>query len=127
MAPRKGGHARAKAIFGRGAKGIWARRREGPEQPLDEAEKRTGYNRKYLIRVLKRTPQPQQAKARRRRRAEYGAGVTSALIAVWDIFEQPCGQRLAPILAEQVESQSERAAVDLSEGAGKGSGRLGHQ
>ena len=70
---------------------------------LDEAEKRTGYNRKYLIRALNRTPRPQRWKQRRRRRAKYGAGLTSALIAVWDIFEQPCGQRLAPILAEQVE------------------------
>jgi hypothetical protein len=70
---------------------------------LDEAEKRTGYNRKYLIRALNRTPGPQRWKARRRRKAEYGAALTSALIAVWDIFEQPCGQRLAPILTEQVD------------------------
>jgi hypothetical protein len=29
--------------------------------------------------------------------------VVTALVAVWDIFEQPCGQRLAPVLREQVE------------------------
>ena len=69
---------------------------DGPDRSrlLDEAEKRTGYNRKYLIRSLNRMPKPQPTQARRRRRAEYGAALTSALIQVWDIFEQPCGQRL---------------------------------
>lgn len=76
---------------------------KGRSRLLDEAEKRTGYNRKYLIRALNRTPRPRGWKVRRRRRAEYGAALTSALIAVWDIFEQPCGQRLAPILSEQVD------------------------
>jgi len=75
---------------------------KGRSRLLDEAEKRTGYNRKYLIRTLNRPPRPQRWKVRRRR-AEYGAALTSALITVWDIFEQPCGQRLAPILAKQVD------------------------
>lgn len=71
---------------------------------LDEAEKRTGYNRKYLIRVLNREPKPELVKRRRRkRRAEYGAAVITALVELWDIFEQPCGQRLAAVLREQVE------------------------
>ena len=52
---------------------------------LDEAQKRTGYNRKYLIRVLNREPQPKLVKRRRRKRkAEYGAAVVTALVAVWD-------------------------------------------
>jgi hypothetical protein len=76
---------------------------KGRSRLLDEAEKRTGYNRKYLIRTLNRTSTPQRWKGRRKRRVEYGAALTSALIAMWDIFEQPCGQRLAPILAEQVD------------------------
>jgi Integrase core domain len=76
---------------------------KGRSRLLDEAENRTRYNRKYLIRVFNQTAQPQRTARRRKRKAEYGAGLTSALITVWDIFEQPCGQRLAPILAEQVE------------------------
>ncbi len=51
---------------------------KGRSRLLDEAEKRTGYNRKYLIRTLNRTPRPQRWKARRRRRAQYGAALTSA-------------------------------------------------
>ena len=71
---------------------------------LDEAEKRTGYNRKYLIRVLNREAGPELVKHRRRkRRAEYGAAVITALVELWDIFEQPCGQRLAAVLRDQVE------------------------
>jgi len=70
---------------------------------LDEAAKRTGYNRKYLIRLLNRTAAPRPVRRRQRRRAEYGAALTSVLIQVWDIFEQPCGQRLAPILIQQVD------------------------
>ena len=76
----------------------------GRSRLLDEAERRTGYNRKYLIRVLNREPGPQVVRGRRRKRkAEYGAAVVSALVEVWDIFEQACGQRLAAVLGEQVE------------------------
>lgn len=69
---------------------------------LDEAEKRTRLNRKYLIRVLNRRPQPRRVKARRGRPRVYGATVLTALVAVWEMFEYPCGQRLAPILRRQV-------------------------
>ncbi len=75
----------------------------GRSRLLDEAEKRTGYNRKYLIRWLNAVPGAQPVRRRRRRQAQYDAALTSALIQVWDIFEQPCGQRLAPILVEQVD------------------------
>jgi hypothetical protein len=75
----------------------------GRSRLLDEAEKRTGYNRKYLIGVLNEAPRPQAVVRRRRRKAGYGAAVVTALVAVWDIFEQPCGQRLAAILREQVD------------------------
>ena len=69
---------------------------------LDEAEKRTGLNRKYLIRVLNHPRRPGPRK-RRRRRAEYGAAVVTALVEVWDIFEQPCGQRMAAVLRSELD------------------------
>jgi hypothetical protein len=79
----------------------------GPEvrsRLLDEAQKRTGYNRKYLIRALRRELRPELVKrGRRKRKAEYGAAVVTALVAVWDIFEQPCGQRMTAVLREQAE------------------------
>jgi hypothetical protein len=69
---------------------------------LDEAEERTGLNRKYLIRVLNHPRQKGPRKVRKRK-AEYGAEVATALIEVWDIFEQPCGQRLVPALRNELD------------------------
>lgn len=69
---------------------------------LDEAEKRTKLNRKYLIRVLNHPTSP-GPRRQRKRRAEYGAAVVTVLIAVWDIFEQPCGQRMVAVLRSQVD------------------------
>ena len=46
---------------------------------LDEAGKRTGLNRKYLIWILNH-PRPQWPRKRRRRRAQYGAAVVTALV-----------------------------------------------
>jgi hypothetical protein len=69
---------------------------------LDEAEKRTGLNRKYLIRVLNQPHQQRRGK-QRKRRAEYGAAVVTALVEVWDIFEQPCGQRMVAVLSSELD------------------------
>jgi hypothetical protein len=83
---------------------------------LDEAQKRTGYNRKYLIRVLNREPWLELVKRRRRKRkAEYGAAVITALVEVWDIFEQPCGQRLTVVLREQADRLRELGELRCSD------------
>src|SRR3954452_1903836 len=88
---------------------------------LNEAQKRTGYNRKYLIRVLNREPRPELLKRRRRKRkAEYGAAVVTALVEVWDIFEQPCGERLASVLRCEKDRLRRLGELRCSEGkAGK--------
>jgi hypothetical protein len=69
---------------------------------LDEAEKRTGLNRKYPIRVLHHPCRPGPGK-RRERRTEYGAAVVTALVEVWDIFEQPFGQRMVAVLRSELD------------------------
>lgn len=74
----------------------------GRRRLLDEAEKRTGLNRKCLIRVLNH-PQRGGPRKRRKRQVEYGAAVVSALIEIWDIFEQPCGQRMAAVLRSELD------------------------
>lgn len=72
-------------------------------QLLTEAVRRTGLNRKYLIRKL--ATHISTVKQRRRRRAvAYDEEVVQALVQVWRIFDHPCGQRLEPLLSEQVES-----------------------
>ncbi|MFH0830513.1 MAG: hypothetical protein V1895_00425 [Parcubacteria group bacterium] len=68
---------------------------------LDEAMKRTGLTRKYITRKLAARTEwaPTQRKARR---VMYDGLVRAALVRVWEIFDYPCGQRLAPLLPEMV-------------------------
>lgn len=68
---------------------------------LNEAQQRTNLNRKYLIRVLRRCGSQSARKPRRRGRT-YGAAVLSVLVEVWEMFDYGCGQRLQPVLREQV-------------------------
>ena len=81
---------------------------------LDEAQKRTGLKRKYLIRILNHPRQPRPRK-RWRRRAAYGAAVVTALVEMWDIFEQPCGQRMAPVLRNELDRLRKLGEVRCSD------------
>src|SRR5579862_9689023 len=69
---------------------------------LNKARKRTRLNRKVLIGKLAHPAAPVEKK-RQPRRAAYGSEATTALIQVWEIFDYPCGQRLAPALRREVE------------------------
>ena len=75
---------------------------------LHEARKRTRLNRKVLIRKLAHPPKPNPGQ-RSPRKATYGAEVVTALVKGWEIFDYPCGQRLAPALRDQVERLRRRA------------------
>ena len=67
---------------------------------LNKARKRTRLNRKVLIRKLAHPPKPEPGK-RGPRKATYGADVVTALVKAWEIYDYPCGQRLAPGLRER--------------------------
>lgn len=72
---------------------------------LDEAQRRTGLNRKYLIRWLGNRENGSERKVagrRRRRTRRYGAAVVTALAGLWEMFDYPCGQRLAPALRAEL-------------------------
>jgi hypothetical protein len=86
----------------------------GRSRLLDEAEKRTGLNRKYLIRVLNHPPGA-GPRRRRKRPAEYGAAAVTALIEVWDIFEQPCGQRMVAVLRQELERLRQLGEIRCSD------------
>ena len=64
---------------------------------LNEARRRTRLNRKVLIRKLAHPPRAAPGK-RSPRGDEYGADVGTALVKIWEIFDYPCGQRLAPAI-----------------------------
>ena len=66
---------------------------------LDEAVKRTGLNRKYLMEKLKPKSNLDTDRTQRKRGKEYYDGyVREALVQIWRIFDYPCGQRLSPLL-----------------------------
>lgn len=78
--------------------------KKGKGRLLDEAHKRTGLNRKYIIRKLRHLSNLDRKKAKPRRRKQlYDGYVRAALVRCWEIFDYPCGQRLKPLLKEEVE------------------------
>ena len=81
---------------------------------LNEARKRTRLNRKVLIRKLAHPPKPNPGQ-RGPRRATYGAEVVTALVKMWEIFDFPCGQRLAPALGEQIDRLRQAKELRCSE------------
>ena len=71
---------------------------------LNEARRRTRLNRKVLIRKLTRVPSAAADRPRRRvRGTRYGVELITPLAQVWELFDYPCGQGLAPILREQMD------------------------
>lgn len=70
---------------------------------LDEAEKRAGLNRKYLITKLKPKSNLDKRESSRKKRAlKYDNEVKAVLADAWEIFDRPCGDRLAPLLQDEV-------------------------
>jgi hypothetical protein len=70
---------------------------------LNEARKRTRLNRKVLIDKLGHPVAVKRKKKRGPRKPAYTGEVLVALIKVWEMFDYPCGQRLAPALRQEVE------------------------
>jgi len=69
---------------------------------LNEARKRTRLNRKVLIGKLAHPAAIRQKKKRGSRQRAYTREVQTALTKVWELFDYPCGQRLAPALRTEV-------------------------
>src|SRR5260370_5592038 len=70
---------------------------------LNEARKRTRLNRKVLIGKLAHPAVERRKKKRGPRQATYSRAVQAAMIKVWEVFDYPCGQRLAPALRQEIE------------------------
>lgn len=73
---------------------------------LDEYCRVTGQNRKYTIRKLRSGSWVYQErkkiiKRQRKKKVTYDNTVKYSLIKCWQIFDQPCGQRLAPLLKQE--------------------------
>jgi hypothetical protein len=69
---------------------------------LNEAEKRTNLCRKHLVVKLK--PQTNlKPNPRKKRKEFYDSEVKVALVKLWKIFDEPCGQRLKTLLETEVD------------------------
>ena len=79
-----------------------AKSRKEKSSILDEYCQNTGQNRKYVIRKIN-SPIPSTPKKRKRKKEIYDGYVRAALKDVWEIFDRPCGQRLAPLLRTEVD------------------------
>lgn len=88
--------------------------KRGKTKLLNEARKRTRLNRKVLIGKLAHPAKPEPRK-RAPRKASYGADVVTALSKLWEIFDYPCGQRLAPAIATELEKLRTAKEVKCSE------------
>ncbi|HDZ49672.1 MAG TPA: transposase, partial [Candidatus Aerophobetes bacterium] len=73
-----------------------AKSRKDKSSILDEYCKNTHQNRKYAIRRIRSFSSV--PKERRKRKQTYDGYVKVALAKLWEIFDYPCGQRLAPLL-----------------------------
>ena len=73
-----------------------AKSRKDKSSILDEYSRNTHQNRKYAIRRIRSFSSV--PKERRKRKQTYDGYVKVALAKLWEIFDYPCGQRLAPLL-----------------------------
>jgi hypothetical protein len=69
---------------------------------LNEYCKNTHQNRKYVISRIN-SSFSSRPKEKRKRKRIYDGYVKAALAELWDIFDEPCGQRLAPLLKTEVD------------------------
>lgn len=72
---------------------------------LSEYCKNTGQSRKYVISKIQKKSylRIKAVKRKRNRKKYYDSSVTAALIGCWRIFDNPCGQRLEPLLKKEVD------------------------
>ena len=84
------------------SKYFMAKSRKEKSAILDEYCSNTGQNRKYVIRKIS-SRISLVPKRRGGKKVIYDGHVKAALAEVWDIFDQPCGQRLAPLLKTEVD------------------------
>jgi hypothetical protein len=80
---------------------------------LDEFCKNTGQNRKYVISRINSSFSSRPEKRRKRERI-YDGYVKAALAKVWDIFDEPCGQRLAALLKTEVDRLRQQEEIFIT-------------
>ena len=80
---------------------------------LNEYCKNTHQNRKYVISRIN-SFLSSRPKEKRKRKRIYDGYLKAALTKVWDIFDEPCGQRLAPLLKTEVDRLRQQEEIFIS-------------
>ena len=82
---------------------------------LDEAQKRTGRNRKYLTERLSAKTNWNKQRKKTVKENQYGSDLILPLVRLWDIFDQPCGQRLKEAINNELERLREFGEINISD------------
>lgn len=90
---------------------LMAKSRKEKSAILDKYCGNTGQNRKYVIRKL-RSHISLVPKRRGGKPVIYDGYVKAALAKTWDIFDCPCGQRLAPLLKTEVDRLRQLSKIE---------------
>lgn len=91
-----------------------ARGKKEKGQILNEYCANTGQARKYAIRKMGLKLDPGEKK-RKRRQEIYDSQVKADLVKVWEIFDYPCGQRLKPLLEQEVDRLRDWGELNISQ------------
>lgn len=91
-------HEYLKALLGRYLKA----RKRGKTAILNEYCQNTGLHRKSAVRKIARLLRGEPLR-RKKKTPIYDYKVRTALEIAWNIFDRPCGQRLKPLLEEEVD------------------------
>jgi hypothetical protein len=76
-------------------------RKRGKTAILDEYCRNSGLARKSVLRKLAELFKG-DSRPRKKRQSVYGRAVRVALERLWEIFDRPCGQRLKPLVEEEL-------------------------
>lgn len=87
---------------------------------LDEYCQTTGQHRKAVSAKIRsgayiHTLRKETGQERRTRSSPYNREVTAYLIKLWEIFDRPCGQRLAPMIRKELERLRRLGEIHISD------------
>ncbi|MBU4257526.1 transposase [Patescibacteria group bacterium] len=81
---------------------------------LDEYCQNTGQERKYVIKKFRYKVKLKET--RKKRKEYYDNNVKPTLVEIWNIFDRPCGQRLKPLIGDELRRLIELKEIQCSNG-----------
>jgi len=82
---------------------------------LNEYCRNTGQDRKYSIKKFRYKVKLKKPEDRKKKLETYDNSVKPALVKVWEIFDYPCGQRLKPLISDELEKLRNLGEVSCSD------------